>query len=323
MRHNYSIDLLRGIAAVGIVGCHLMLYPKTAGSAAMTALCDMFVGLFAALSGYWMGVKDLQSGNDTGSVLQYALKRARRIIPTYLVWTIVYILFGLCFDLVVRGELSRKWSSFGFAIDTLFLGGVSCHLWFLVCLFYSQVVLFMVASVRRDIAWWIYLPLGFISVALAAYSPAECWWTFYPLRLFAFLVTGCGVAKLLQSFSRVATCFWSIALLLGIGIHYTMSGILPQFIRDWLVAVPLLAVTVNARLPEKYHRIAEVLGKSSMGVFLIHPIFAAGLGMVIKSSLGSPYGIVPWVLDWVVCWVCSFGATLVMMRIPFIRKFSS
>ena len=323
VKHNYSIDLLRGVAAFGIVGCHLMLYPKTAGSCAMTALCDMFVGLFAALSGYWMGAKYLVPGNDADSFFQYALKRARRIIPTYLVWTIVYIVFGLCFDLAVRGGLSDKWMSPGFAIDALFLGGASCHLWFLVCLFYSQVILFMVVSLRHDISWWICIVFGFFLVAIAAYSPAACWWTFYPLRLFAFLITGCGVAKLLHESQKGLSCGWFIAILAGIGMHFAMNGILPQFIRDWLVVVPLLALVAKASLSERAYPFAELLGKSSMGVFLVHPIFAAGLGMAFKGSFASPYGILPWMLDWIVVWGCSLAVALVLVRIPVVRKFSS
>ena len=54
-----SIDFLRGIAAFGIVGCHLSLMPRTDGGALVTSLCDFNVGLFAALAGVLMsGVKE-------------------------------------------------------------------------------------------------------------------------------------------------------------------------------------------------------------------------------------------------------------------------
>ena len=53
-----SLDLLRGIAAFGIVGCHLSLSPRTEGGVLVTSLCDFNVGLFAALAGFLMsGVK--------------------------------------------------------------------------------------------------------------------------------------------------------------------------------------------------------------------------------------------------------------------------
>ena len=42
-----GIDLLRGVAAFGIVGCHLSLAPRAADGELVTALCDFNVGLFA------------------------------------------------------------------------------------------------------------------------------------------------------------------------------------------------------------------------------------------------------------------------------------
>ncbi len=48
-----SLDLLRGIAAFGIVGCHLSLSPRSEGGALVTSLCDFNVGLFAALAGFF------------------------------------------------------------------------------------------------------------------------------------------------------------------------------------------------------------------------------------------------------------------------------
>ena len=53
MKYN-GLDLLRGIAAFGIVGCHLGLSPRTSGGEWVTALCNFNVGLFAAISGFLM-----------------------------------------------------------------------------------------------------------------------------------------------------------------------------------------------------------------------------------------------------------------------------
>lgn len=44
-----SLDLLRGIAAFGIVGCHLSLSPRTEGGVLVTSLCDFNVGLLPHL----------------------------------------------------------------------------------------------------------------------------------------------------------------------------------------------------------------------------------------------------------------------------------
>ena len=49
----YGIDLLRGIAAFGIVGCHLSLSPKTAAASWLLHFCDMNVAVFAVVAGYF------------------------------------------------------------------------------------------------------------------------------------------------------------------------------------------------------------------------------------------------------------------------------
>ena len=49
-----GIDFLRGVAALGIAGCHLSLAQRTTGGELVTALCDFNVGLFAAVAGFLM-----------------------------------------------------------------------------------------------------------------------------------------------------------------------------------------------------------------------------------------------------------------------------
>jgi len=47
-----GIDWLRGIAAFGIVGCHLNLAPTTAADTLLRHFCDMNVGVFGCISGF-------------------------------------------------------------------------------------------------------------------------------------------------------------------------------------------------------------------------------------------------------------------------------
>lgn len=54
-----NLDLLCGIVAFGIVGCHLSLSPRIEGRELVTSLCGFNVGLFAALAGFLINsVKD-------------------------------------------------------------------------------------------------------------------------------------------------------------------------------------------------------------------------------------------------------------------------
>ena len=132
-----GIDLLRGIAAFGIVGCHLSLAPRTGGGCLITALCNFNVGLFATVAGFLM-----YGGRRDGSWLEYVGKRAKRLLPTYFFWSAAFIVATSAFDLLLDGgRLNPKYGTVSFWGKVIFAGDAATHLWFLICLFYAQVAL--------------------------------------------------------------------------------------------------------------------------------------------------------------------------------------
>ena len=121
-----GIDLLRGVAAFGIVGCHLSLAPRTADGELVTALCDFNVGLFAAVAGF------LMCGGKRGSWLEYVGKRAKRLLPTYFFWSVAFIVATSAFDLLLDGgHLNPKYGTVSFWGKVIFAGDAATHLWFL------------------------------------------------------------------------------------------------------------------------------------------------------------------------------------------------
>ena len=133
-KHYPSIALLRGIAAFGIVACHLNLGEISDTGWKVRQLCDMNVGLFAALSGFMM----LHLSDSSWGA--YANRRLRRLLPIYFVWTLVYVVFGFIFDFLVRHGINPKWSNSYYIVDVIFSGGISSHLWFIAYLLYVQLV---------------------------------------------------------------------------------------------------------------------------------------------------------------------------------------
>jgi peptidoglycan/LPS O-acetylase OafA/YrhL len=132
-----SLDLLRGIAAFGIVGCHLSLSPRTGGGELVTSLCDFNVGLFAALAGFLMsGVR------GWGDYFCYIKKRVARLVSTYCFWSIVFLVFTAVFDLLLDGgRIHPRYFTGEFWMAVIFKGGSATQLWFLACLFYAQVLM--------------------------------------------------------------------------------------------------------------------------------------------------------------------------------------
>ena len=315
-----GIDVLRGVAAFGIVGCHLSLAPRTAGGDLVTALCDFNVGLFAAVSGF------LMCGNKGGNGwLGYVGKRARRLLPTYFFWSAVFILATVTFDLLLDGgQLNPKYGTWVFWGKVVFAGDASTHLWFLACLFYVQVLLW--CAFRACASRWfgvMWIVLGGLLVCVSGSSAA--WFCRYPLRLAVFLVTGYGMGcclqgGLLEACRKYNWLVWCCALA-ALALHVVAGQRISGFVKDWLVVGPVLLAFVGWEIKREHAvKVAAVLGATSLGVYLVHPLVTRALSVVVGRFVQPPFSA--WVVlgDWVLAWGISLVAAAVMRRVPGLRR---
>ena len=309
----HGLNLLRGIAAFGIVGCHLGLSQRTPCGAWVTALCNFNVGLFAAISGFLMTV-----GGEG-----YVKKRAKRILPTYLVWSAFYIVATAVFDLVLDGgHLNERYYSLSNWLKVLFLGSAATHLWFLICLFYAQAVLHGVCvafdklNVKGNVKKMV---IGFTSVALLGCSITwQNWYCLYLIRLMAFLMLGYLMKNYVKRDRFLLPLGCTVVVL---AIHLGTRGLLPGFLRDYLLVVPVVMLFVSDRFGDR--KIFTFLAATSMGVYLIHPLFARAMSFVVTRFISPPYNAALVLSDWVAVWGLSLIVILVLRKISFIHKLTS
>ena len=306
-----GLSLLRGIAAIGIVGCHLSLSPRTNGGEWVTALCDCNVALFAAISGFLMPV--VKSG------MGYVRKRAFRLLPAYFVWSLSYCVATVIFDLLFDGgALNDRYYSLSNWIGVLFWGRAATHLWFLICLFYGQVLLhcanvvFQRIGMNGDVRDSVYL---IVSIGLLMLSIASSnWYCHYPVRLMAFLMLG----HVLKAVRR--DMFWlplSCALIM-VGIHCLGRGFVEGFVRDYLLAVPVIVLFCSSRFRE--NKIVTLLASTSMGVYLVHPLFARGISLVIMRTFDRPYNAFVVIGEWLTIWMVSICFVIYVRRFLIVRR---
>ena len=319
MRYD-GIDLLRGIAVFGIIGCHLSLPDRTDAGWLVTALCNFNVGLFAALAGFLMG-----GVNDLGALWGYAKKRMGRLMPSYVAWSVIFLLMTLVFDLLLDGgHVNPGYYTVQFWISVGFQGGGATHLWFLVCLFYAQVLAapaFGVFNKAKHGILWLLVggALVYASVNLGY------WYGMYPVRLLAFLVTGHGLGLLarnqLECLRRHLTLLFVVAVAV-LAFHVCMIGTIPGFYRDWIAVGPvLIAFVVLDFKSERIQRIAAFLGATSMGVYLVHPIFTRAISVVVAKCMPSPCSALVVLSEWFLAWILSLAVASILLRIPFARRF--
>lgn len=305
-------DSLRGIAAFGIVGCHLLLSPRTQSGTLVTGLCDMNVGVFAALSGYLMAF-----GRWDGWVA-YVRKRAWRILPVYAVWTVVYLIFSAAFQIVDGGAVNARYCDVGWWVDVVFWGAAATHLWFLTSLFYAQVAM---AGLFRKIPSVFWIGCSFVLISTSIWS--KSWYVTYPVRLLAFLMLGRGLASIDGEWLRRRRWLMLVLGLACVGLHFVHSPWPTGFVKDWIAVAPILLVFVawSDRLTGRLASVSAFLGATSMGVYLIHPIFTKGVGLGVRRISEMPYGVVPVMADWVVSWLCALAVTLVFLRTTKMARF--
>lgn len=315
-----SLDLLRGIAAFGIVGCHLSLSPRTEGGALVTSLCDFNVGLFAALAGFLMcGVKGWRE------YASYIKKRVLRLVPTYLFWSIVFLAFTAAFDLMLDGgRIHPRYFTGEFWLSVLFRGGSAAHLWFLACLFYAQVLMALLfGKFNRQWQGVLWVIIG--GVVLYGAVRIGGWYGTYPFRLFAFLMTGYGIRLLvipnIDKIKRFSGLILAVAVT-ALGLHVAMRGVVPGFYRDWVAIFPVLVGVASVEVKSvRVRKVAAVLGATSMGVYLVHPLVTRGLSFLVTRQVAAPYSASVVIGEWVVAWGISMVGAVLMLRMPVLRKF--
>ena len=311
-----GIDLLRGAAAFGIVGCHLSLAPRTAGGELVTVLCDFNVGLFAAVAGFLMC-----GGKGDVGWLAYIGKRAKRLLPTYFAWSLVFIMATIAFDLLLDGGyLNPKYGTAGFWGRVVFVGDAATHLWFLACLFYAQTVLhgaFKSCAGKWHGLMWI----GLGGLAIGVSVLLSDWFGKYPLRLVAFLMTGYGFGCCLQSgmfdvCKRHNGMFWCLAIS-ALVLHVFLREFVPGFIRDWFSVGPVMLASIGCDFKsERWVKVAALVGATSLGVYLVHPLITRGLSVAVGRFAPSPYSASVVFAEWVLAWCISF------VLVIFLRKMS-
>ena len=316
-----GFQLLRGVAAFGIVGCHLSLDPMTSAARLLTGLCDFNVGVFAALAGVLM----VDSVNREG----YLARRFKRILPTYALWSLIYIASTTTFDLLFDGgQINPTYRTAEFWLKVAFIGGAACHLWFLICLFYAQILL---SEPLRRIHNWLAATVAIIAggIMIGVSIANEGWFYYYPLRLAAFLTTGYGLGIVLKQTLKQTSIFhlpkigngilW--LMIAGVAVlHLALMDIIPGFARDWLVVGVVVIAFYNLKLQGRGAKVAAFLGATSMGVFLIHPLVTRGLSVILYRFTHSPYSA--WVVlgEWVVAWLLALVATFVLHKHQWTKK---
>ena len=307
----YGIDILRGIAAFGIVGCHLLTEPRTAAGSAILHFCGMNVAVFAVLAGYFTHI--LPEG--LGASLRH---RLGRLVPIYVLWTLVFLFVQFILKMVHHEGLAQ-YGQIGFWISVVFKGyGSGGYLWFIIALIYTQVMALFI--LRKPVSIVVPLMLAASGIGLSILMPYWNGHGHFMFRLFGFVWLGIALRRVSYGTWRL----YGVGALFALILHVALQSWVHPTLRDLLVSVPLCLFA--ARLPTcfatpRISAVARFLGKTSLGVYLMHPLTARLGNVLLEHVFAAPYGPGVVLLDWLLAWVGALGLAAVFCSIPATRRF--
>ncbi len=351
-----ELEALRGIAIAAVVGLHVsfgFLLAAPAGSTAAAAtlvvhlLTTFATPLFVALSlaGLSLGYADTTgTARDSGS---FFARRAWRILPPYVFWTVLTLLRNS--PTALGHPTTLGWH--------LVTGSASYHLYFvpLICAYYLLWPLLSPLAIRArqdDRAAWVIAALGLGLTLLiwrasaAGLLPNSA--LTLPLFWLGYATLGIAAAPALaRRFVRVPRpAPWRLpwaALAAGaavVMVHHVRSLLGPApdpgaitlpltIFQTPMMAYALAAMTVVVSLvagPLRGTRLWQALGRSSYGMYLSHllvlEIVQRFVGSPADPAASAPTWIAALLAQWAGCVMLSHALVRTMERVPGLAIFA-
>ena len=146
------------------------------------------------------------------------------------------------------------------------------------------------------------------------------WYVNYPVRLLAFLLLGFGLSSIRVAWLERNRCALIALVSIVVALHFAKFPIEVGFLMDWIAAGPILLLFISLPSFVSIQSAAMTLGATSMGVYLVHPLFTRGFGVIAGKMFVAPYGIAAVLFVWCLSWACAFGVTLCALRNEKLRK---
>lgn len=352
-----ELDALRGAAIVAVVGLHvsigfLLAAPPGSGAAAwaLTTHLPFVYGtpLFVALSMAGLSLGYARPMGFDGAYVAFLARRARRVLPAYVLWTVATLLRDDPGALRHPDVVARH----------LALGSASFHLYFvpLICEYYVVWPLFATLAVhaRRSRAAALAISAVGLAGTLVVWHAASAGWIANGILMLPFFWIGyalLGVAAapaLVERFTATARARarwlpWTmlvVATAVAMTLHVRrLVGPAPStatlVIATTIFQPPMMAYTLATMAlavvlvsgPTRGTRLLQALGRASYGIYLGHVLV---LGVVLRRVVGGPqqadYASPTWMvtmaLDWLGCVALTWALVRAMERLPVLRWFA-
>jgi len=307
-------DALRALAALAVIVVHTAHWPLQSHGAdaavwySVTLVARFCVPAFVLLTGLVLAYRygEEKLGRD------FLLRRARRSVVPWLIWAPIFCLF----DIFVIGGLQPSWDA---VRDWWSTGGG--HLYFLILVPQLYVLMLVWPSRRRasmiaagvavavqlalcTVRLYVPMPGGALHQGVLAHGFEE-----FPFWVGYFAI-GVAAGRMLAARGGRGGAAWPFALLVApataLLLWVDVSGAVNAgygdgtgaFLRPLMLPLTLAvcgAVVLGApsllRRTPRLRRATSVVGRHSLGIYIVHPLLLAWLGKLLMPALQTH---LPW-----------------------------
>lgn len=313
-----------------IVGCHLVFVPSaTSVVGFLKGFTDVFVGIFGMIAGFLMCQYLIR---EEVGFMRFFIKRVKRILLPYLVWSVFFVGANCLFDALLHKKMTFNIGSGLAWLHIIAEGSAGTHTWFLIALFYGQIILFYPIRLLkiRPYGWMFLTCIGLVALSITVRcSGKETFWPrigVYHVRLLAYLAFGAAFSFLYHKVQYYARLWptrghlaWFVWLVVACILFKTLTSV-NGFWLAALVSFPIFSwAMIGDNIQEEKGTVIKQIASVSMGIYCIHPVFTALFHAVLtKMNLMMGDGLI--LADWVVCWALAWGCASLMSKNAFLKN---
>lgn len=277
MEQRYrTFDYLRGLSILAVVLIHLTVPTAIAeetGGIILNQITRFGVPVFVFLSGW--GLTIAESYERSASYLSFLKKRLSKVLPAYLVWNIIYVLYGVVLEdvTVTTGEF----------LSNFFYGTNYPHLYFvpLIVLFYLA---FPILRKMGETHWGLFVSFMITIGSLEFYPILKEGFTQNqnPFNWLFYFVFGIWIAEHGEFIQKQLNPYW-VTILLSVSLIYVLlepialaDGLTLEQTRPSVLfySVFFILSTITApRWLKLFHRLLTPLSDYSFAIYLSHYLF--------------------------------------------------
>lgn len=338
------LDVARVVAVLGVVLIHVIAGDVSEGTVgpgwtAVNMIASAAVPVFLMMA----GALSLSPTAHHRGTREFLRRRAVRIIPALLVWSVLYLV-------VLKGWVMGGRIDAATVVDAVITGDTYTHLYFLwaiagLYLLTPVIAAFLRVGDEAVRAWWtgllaclwtaVVMATGTLTSAagLTDRVPVEKGSLTYALLFLGYYVVGRAalVAPMPRrwAYAALAACVPLVGLMTALKLRageqnpVPVDALLPSYTSPVLMVYSILlfsamaALTGSWRVDHGARRFLRPLGDATFGVFLVH--FVILLGVRELPLLGGSDSL-SLIVTWLLTSALSFAFAMVAVRVPGLRQ---